>query len=102
MMADNAVGLSAPWQAVRWQGLSMAAGSDPALNRHPAAAESAESPHCIAVEGATVRYIVEEKWPLTCDNAQSPWSGDGRHLLCKQAAVSERNPVTCGFGPFPL
>ena len=88
MMADNrAVGLTAPWQAVRRQRPSVAGGADPASNRHPAAAESAESPHCIALHGATVRYIVEEKCALTCDNAENPWSGDRRHLLCKQGVV---------------
>jgi hypothetical protein len=88
MMADNrAVGLTAPWQAVRRQRPSVAGGADPASNRHPAAAESAESPHCIALHGATVRYIVEEKCALTCDNAENPWSGGGRYLLCKQGVV---------------
>lgn len=95
MMADNrAVGLTAPWQAVRRQRPSVAGGADPASNRHPAATESAESPHCIALHGATVRYIVEEKCALTCDNAENPWSGGGRYLLCKQKAVGSSPTVS--------
>ncbi len=63
-----------------------------APNARPAPAESAESPHYIAVEGATVRYIVEDKSRLTCDNAQDRWSGVGRHLFCKQG-VAGSSPV---------
>ena len=49
--------------------------------------ESAQSPHCIAREVATVRYSVDDKPAVTCDNAQIPWSDDGRYLLCKQGVV---------------
>ena len=54
--------------------------------------ESTESPHCIALEVATVRYNVEEKGAVTCDDAQTPWSGEGRVLLCKQG-VAGSSPV---------
>jgi hypothetical protein len=39
-----------------------------------------------------VRYIVEEKPPVTCDDAQTPWSDEDRHLLCKQG-VAGSSPV---------
>ena len=47
------------------------------------ALESTESPHSIALHVATVRYCVEEKRAVTCDDAQTPWSLDRRVLLCK-------------------
>ena len=56
--------------------------------------ESAQSPHCIALEVATVRYIVEEKSAVTCDDAQIPWSDDDRHLLCKQEGVGSSPTVS--------
>ena len=34
--------------------------------------ESAETPHCIALQVATVRYILDEKPAVTCDDAQTP------------------------------
>ena len=92
-MADNlTVCLIAPGQAVFPSRPPVTGVFDAASNACPVAGESAESPHCIAVQGATVRYIVEEKWPLTCDDAQNRWSGDGRHLLCKQG-VAGSSPV---------
>ena len=62
------------------------------VDARPVGAESAESPHCIALQVATVRYIVEEKPAVTCDNAQTPWSDEDRHLLCKQG-VAGSSPV---------
>ena len=47
------------------------------VDARPVGAESAESPHCIALQVATVRYIVEEKPAVTCDDAKTPWSGEG-------------------------
>src|SRR4051794_35505663 len=63
----------------------------------PVRVESAESPHCIALQVATVRCNVVEKLALTCDDAQMPWSGDGRHLLCKQKAAGS-SPVVSTVG----
>ena len=95
MMTDNrAVGLVAPWQAVRGTREAVGAVVDPASDRCRAPAESAESPHCIALQVATVRYSVDEKPTVTCDNAQSPWSDDGRYLLCKQKAVGSSPTVS--------
>lgn len=56
--------------------------------------ESAESPHCIALQVATVRYSVEEKLAVTCDDAKGPWSDEDRHLLCKQAGVGSSPTVS--------
>ncbi len=39
-----------------------------------------------------MRYIVEEKPAVTCDDAQTPWSDEDRHLLCKQG-VAGSSPV---------
>jgi hypothetical protein len=98
VVTDNgAVGLIAPWHAAAPSRSAIAAGPEPVSTSCPVAGESAESPHCIAVQGATVRYIVEEKWPLTCDDAQNRWSGDGRHLLCKQG-VAGSSPVVSTIG----
>ena len=95
VVTDNgAVGLIAPWHAAAPSRSAIAAGPEPVSTSCPVAGESSESPHCIAVQGATVRYIVEEKWPLTCDDAQNRWSGDGRHLLCKQKAVGSSPTVS--------
>ena len=55
-------------------------------------AESTESPHCTALQVATVRYNVEEKRAVTCDDARIPWSAAGRVLLCKQG-VAGSSPV---------
>jgi hypothetical protein len=49
--------------------------------------ESTQSPQHIAFEVATVRCNVRAKRPLTCDDAEKPWSGKGRVLLCKQGVV---------------
>ncbi len=54
--------------------------------------ESTQSPHSIALHLATVRYIVEEEWPVTCDDAEMPWSAEWRVLLCKQG-VAGSSPV---------
>ena len=54
--------------------------------------ESTESPHSIALQVATVRYIVQMKPALTCDDAQSPWTKFWRDLLCKQG-VAGSSPV---------
>jgi hypothetical protein len=48
----------------------------------------------MALQVATVRYSVKEKSAVTCDNAKSPWSGDRRHLLCKQKAVGSSPTVS--------
>ena len=82
-----------------------------AARRHPSLwVESAQSPHCIALEVATVRYIVEEKPAVTCGDAQTPWSGEDRHLLCKQEGVGSSPTVStdesaaqrgCGAHPKP-
>ena len=56
--------------------------------------ESAQSPHCSALVVATVRYSVEEKPAVTCDNTQKPWSGNHRYLLCKQKAVGSSPTVS--------
>ena len=56
--------------------------------------ESAQSPHCSALVVATVRYSVEEKPAVTCDNTQKPWSGNHRYLLCKQAAAGSSPAVS--------
>ena len=94
-MTDNgAVGLIAPWHAAAPSRSGIAAGPDPVSTRCPVARESAESPHCIALHVATVRYIVEEKWALTCADAQNPWSGCERSLLCKQKAVGSSPTVS--------
>ena len=95
LMTDNrAAGLIAPWQAVRGTCESVGAVVNHASHRCRTPAESAESPHCIAVEGTTVRSIMEDKWPFTCDNAQTRWSGDERYLLCKQKAVGSSPTVS--------
>ncbi len=92
-MADNR-----PWVRARLgesllrRARPAAAIVDTAPNACPIGAESAESPHCIALQVATVRYIVEEKRPVTCDDAKTPWSGEGRYLLCKQG-VAGSSPV---------
>jgi hypothetical protein len=52
-----------------------------------ASRESVESPHCIALQVATVRYIEPIKPPLTCDNAEKTWSDEDRYLLCKQGVA---------------
>ena len=39
-----------------------------------------------------MRYIVQMKPALTCDDAQSPWSTFWRDLLCKQG-VAGSSPV---------
>ena len=49
--------------------------------------ESAASPHCIAQQRTTVRNKVEEKVLRPAVMWQNPWSGDCRHLLCKQGVV---------------
>ena len=63
--------------------------ADPGL---AASRESTESPHSIALQVATVRYIVQMKPALTCEDAQSPWSAFWRVLLCKQG-VAGSSPV---------
>ncbi len=94
-MTDNgAVGLNAPWVAATPSRSAGAAGPDPVVACCPAAAESAESPHCIALHVATVRYIVEEKSAVTCDDAQRRWSARDRYLLCKQKAVGSSPTVS--------
>ena len=94
MTDKGAVGLIAPWHAAAPSRLAIASGPKPLAVSCPVAAESAESPHCIALQVTTVRYIVEEKWGLTCDNEQNRWSGDGRYLLCKQKAVGSSPTVS--------
>ena len=56
------------------------------------ALESTQSPHSIAFQVATVRYSVEKKHAVTCDDAQGPWSEEGRVILCKQG-VAGSSPV---------
>ena len=69
--------------------------SSTAARRRPSIwLESAQSPHCIALVVTTVRYSVEEKPAVTCDNAQKPWSGNDRYLLCKQKAVGSSPTVS--------
>ena len=94
MTDSRAVGSIAPWQAVLRTRESVGAVVDHASDHCQAPAESAESPHCIAVDGTTVRYILEDKWQLTCDNAQTRWSGTERYLLCKQKAVGSSPTVS--------
>jgi hypothetical protein len=95
LMTDNgAVGLTAPWHAAAPSRSAIAAGPEHVEAGCPVAAESAESPHCIALQVATVRYSVEEKLAVTCDNAQNRWSGRGRYLLCKQKAVGSSPTVS--------
>ena len=88
VVTDNgAVGLIAPWMAATPSRSATAASPEPMAACCQAAAESAESPHCTALHVATVRYIVEKKWAVTCDDAQRPWSRCYRYLLCKQGVV---------------
>ena len=94
MTDDGAVGLIAPWHAAAPSRSAIAAGPEPVSTSCPVAGESAKSPHCIALEVATVRYIVIEKWALTCADAQNRWSGRERSLLCKQKAVGSSPTVS--------
>lgn len=64
------------------------------MSRFVRSTESAESPHCIALQVATVRYNVEVKPAVTCDDAETSWSDEGRHLLCKQKAVGSSPTVS--------
>jgi hypothetical protein len=82
----------APAQAVLPPRPTVAAVLDTASNAPSVRAESAESPHCIALQMATVRYSVEEKPGVTCDNAKMSWSQKHRYLLCKQG-VAGSSPV---------
>ncbi len=41
-----------------------------------------------------MRYTVEEKWAVTCDDAQRRWSADWRVLFCKQAVVGSSPTVS--------
>jgi hypothetical protein len=82
------------WSSMLWSRPPSAAPLDCLVEVRPLQVESAESPHCIALQVATVRYIVEEKPAVTCDDAQTPWSDEDRHLLCKQKAVGSSPTVS--------
>ena len=56
--------------------------------------ESAQSPHYIAQQRTTVRNKVEEKALRPAVLWQIPWSGESRHLLCKQKAVGSSPTVS--------
>jgi hypothetical protein len=64
--------------------------------RCPVAVESTRSPHCIALQVATVRYSVDNRSTMTCDDAQTPWLVKGRGLLCKQGVAGSSPVVSTG------
>ena len=58
--------------------------------------ESTESPHCIALQVATVRYNVEDKRAVTCDDAQTPGREKGESYF-----ASRGSPVRVRSSPPP-